>query len=109
MIAKQYKLTVSTGFASLATLLVRVACKFTSKIKLEYKGKSVDLNNSPESIMDVMSLGIENGSEFSLKAEGVDQLQALETLENCLVKKKIIKESWNLCLLSKDNIHNLYL
>ncbi|WP_263432891.1 HPr family phosphocarrier protein [Metabacillus rhizolycopersici] len=91
MIAKQYKVTMSSGFARPATLLVRVACIFTSKIYLEYKGKSVDLKNSPESIMDVMSLGIENGSEFSLTAEGVDQLQALETIENCLVKKKIIK------------------
>ncbi|WP_247747041.1 HPr family phosphocarrier protein [Alkalihalobacillus sp. BA299] len=92
MIEKQFKIIMSTGFARPATLLIKVACKFTSKIYLEYQGKSVDLKNSPKSIMDVMSLGIRPGAQFNIRADGIDEHQALQSIEKHLNKEKITKE-----------------
>ncbi|PLR80353.1 HPr family phosphocarrier protein [Bacillus canaveralius] len=92
MIEKQFEIITTTGFARPATLLVSVACMFTSKIVLEYQGKSVDLKNSPKSIMDVMSLEIRPGAEFNIRAEGIDENQALQSVEDHLSKMKLIKE-----------------
>ncbi|MFC0561475.1 HPr family phosphocarrier protein [Halalkalibacter alkalisediminis] len=47
-----------TGFARPACLLVSYASTFKAQIVLEYKGVSVNLKDSSESIMNVMSLGI---------------------------------------------------
>ncbi|SES02591.1 phosphocarrier protein [Gracilibacillus ureilyticus] len=86
MITKQYKVTTSSGFARIATLLVTDASKFTSTITLKYNEKSVELTKSPDSIMEIMSLGIDKGSEICLKAEGTDQILALKTIKNCLTQ-----------------------
>ncbi|MGM0900283.1 MAG: HPr family phosphocarrier protein [Bacillota bacterium] len=90
MIKKQYTLTISTGFARPSTLLVSMASKFASEIFLEYKCKSINLKNSSDSIMEMMSLGVDIGSKINLKAEGIDEHQALNTMETCLSKKMII-------------------
>jgi phosphocarrier protein HPr len=91
MIKKQYTMTVSSGFARPSTLLVSIACKFSSEIFLTYKGKSINLKNAPESIMEMMSLGVDPGSKINLTAEGIDEHQALNTMEKCLSKKMIIE------------------
>ncbi|PLR97736.1 phosphocarrier protein HPr [Bacillus sp. T33-2] len=81
MIQKQFKVTAETGIhARPATLLVQAASKFDSDINLEYKGKKVNL----KSIMGVMSLGIGQGSDITISAEGSDQEDALRTLEDTL-------------------------
>lgn len=84
MAEKQYKVTAETGIhARPATLLVQTASKFDSEINLEYKGKKVNL----KSIMGVMSLGIGQGADITISAEGSDADHALSSLEETLKKE----------------------
>ena len=84
MAEKQYKVTAETGIhARPATLLVQTASKFNSEIQLEYKGKKVNL----KSIMGVMSLGVGQGADITISAEGNDANDALNSLEETLKKE----------------------
>jgi phosphocarrier protein len=81
---KQFKVTAETGIhARPATLLVQTASKFDSEIHLEYKGKKVNL----KSIMGVMSLGVGQGADITISAEGSDAEDALRTLEETMKKE----------------------
>lgn len=90
MIEKQYNLISSTGFARPASIIVSISNKYLSKLVLEYEGISVELNYSPDSIMDVLSLGIRPGDQFNVRAEGIDELQALQSIEDHFSKMKLI-------------------
>jgi phosphocarrier protein HPr len=84
MAEKQFKVTAETGIhARPATLLVQTASKFDSEINLEYKGKKVNL----KSIMGVMSLGVGQGADIKISAEGNDSEEALKALEETLRKE----------------------
>lgn len=84
MAEKQFKVTAETGIhARPATLLVQTASKFDSEIHLEYKGKKVNL----KSIMGVMSLGVGQGADINISAEGSDAEEALNSLEEALKKE----------------------
>jgi phosphocarrier protein HPr len=81
MAERQFKVIAESGIhARPATLLVQKASKFDSDINLEYKGKKVNL----KSIMGVMSLGVGQGAEIKITAEGSDQAKALRSLEEAL-------------------------
>jgi phosphocarrier protein len=84
MAEKQFKVIADTGIhARPATLLVQTASKFDSEINLEYKCKKVNL----KSIMGVMSLGIGQGADIAISAEGSDNEEALRSLEELLKKE----------------------
>ncbi|WP_312472782.1 phosphocarrier protein HPr [Neobacillus sp.] len=84
MTEKQFKVIAETGIhARPATLLVQTASKFDSEINLEFKGKKVNL----KSIMGVMSLGIGQGADIKITAEGSDADHALNSLEETLKKE----------------------
>lgn len=84
MAEKQFKVISDTGIhARPATLLVQTASRFNSDINLEYKGKKVNL----KSIMGVMSLGIGQGAEIKISAEGSDADDALASLTETLSKE----------------------
>lgn len=84
MAEKQFKVIAETGIhARPATLLVQTASKFDSDINLEYKGKIVNL----KSIMGVMSLGVGQGADIKITAEGSDADEALRSLEETLKKE----------------------
>ncbi|HEY4551831.1 MAG TPA: phosphocarrier protein HPr [Bacillaceae bacterium] len=84
MIEKQYKIIEETGIhARPATLLVQAAGKFDSMIQLEYNEKKVNL----KSIMGVMSLGIGQGAEISIIVDGADEKEALQSIEETLLKE----------------------
>ena len=84
MAKKDFHIVAETGIhARPATLLVQAASKFTSDISLEYKGKSVNL----KSIMGVMSLGVGQGSDVSISAEGPDADEALKSITETLSKE----------------------
>jgi phosphocarrier protein HPr len=84
MAEKQFKVIAETGIhARPATLLVQTASKFDSEITLEYKGKKVNL----KSIMGVMSLGVGQGADIKISAEGSDAAEALRSLEETLSKE----------------------
>ena len=84
MAEKQFKVIAETGIhARPATLLVQTASRFDSEITLEYKGKKVNL----KSIMGVMSLGVGQGADIVITAEGNDANDALNSLEETLKKE----------------------
>jgi phosphocarrier protein HPr len=84
MAEKQFKVVAETGIhARPATLLVQTASRFDSEITLEYKGKTVNL----KSIMGVMSLGVGQGAEIKIAAEGNDANDALQALEDTMKKE----------------------
>lgn len=81
---KLFKVTSQSGIhARPATLLVNAASKFNSEINLAYSGKTVNL----KSIMGVMSLGIQEGSEIKITANGDDADQALAAIEETMKKE----------------------
>ncbi|MGY4104888.1 phosphocarrier protein HPr [Ignavigranum ruoffiae] len=81
---KEFNVIAETGIhARPATLLVQAASKFASDINLEYKGKSVNL----KSIMGVMSLGVGQGSDVTITAEGEDEKEAIEAISETMVKE----------------------
>ena len=59
-----------------ATVLVNTASKFNAEISLTYRDKKVNL----KSIMGVMSLGIQQGAEITISAEGDDAEAAIVAL-----------------------------
>ncbi|GEL07182.1 phosphocarrier protein HPr [Salisediminibacterium halotolerans] len=81
MAEKNYTITADTGIhARPATQLVNKAGQFESEVTLEYNGKSVNL----KSIMGVMSLGVGQGGEVTIKAEGPDAEEALGSLDEIM-------------------------
>ena len=81
---QEFNITAETGIhARPATLLVQSASKFNSDINLEYKGKSVNL----KSIMGVMSLGVGQGSDVTISAEGADEKEAMEAIVETMKKE----------------------
>lgn len=84
MLERIFKITSESGLhARPATVLVQAVSKFHSDIKLEYKGKIVNL----KSIMGVMSLGVPEGSEIIVIAEGPDEYEALKAVEEAIKKE----------------------
>ncbi|KAB7669334.1 phosphocarrier protein HPr [Bacillus sp. B1-b2] len=84
MLEKQFKVIADTGIhARPATLLVQAASKFDADIQLEYKDKKVNL----KSIMGVMSLGIGQGAEIKIIADGSDEQEAINGLQETLNKE----------------------
>ncbi|HJF19319.1 MAG TPA: phosphocarrier protein HPr [Enterococcus columbae] len=81
---KSFNVIAETGIhARPATLLVQTASKFASDINLEYKGKSVNL----KSIMGVMSLGVGQGADVTISAEGADEKDAIAAITETMVKE----------------------
>ena len=81
---KSFNVVADTGIhARPATLLVQTASKFASDINLEYKGKSVNL----KSIMGVMSLGVGQGADVVISAEGADADDAIAAISETMTKE----------------------
>lgn len=74
----KYVITDSDGIhARPAGELVKNAKTFSSEIKMNKDGKSADLKK----IFAVMSLGVKKGHEVIITADGDDEEQAIQTLE----------------------------
>lgn len=74
----KYVITDEIGIhARPAGLLVKEAKAFSSKITLEANGKSAEATK----LMAVMSLGVKNGAEVVIKAEGEDEDAAIAKME----------------------------
>ena len=61
-------------------LLVQEASKYESSVYILYKDKKVNA----KSIMGMMSLGLTNGEELSVSAEGADEKAAVEGISRFL-------------------------
>ncbi|KXS47228.1 phosphocarrier protein HPr [Halanaerobium sp.] len=82
--ASEKKVTIvnETGLhARPASQFVKKAGKFKSDIKIVFEDKEVNA----KSIMGVMSLGIGQGKEITLKADGEDEKKALDSLEDFII------------------------
>ncbi|PYZ93678.1 phosphocarrier protein HPr [Salipaludibacillus keqinensis] len=81
MAEKNFTITAETGIhARPATQLVNKAGQYESEVSLAYNGKSVNL----KSIMGVMSLGVGQGAEVTIKAEGPDAEEAIQGLDEIM-------------------------
>ncbi|ENH96906.1 phosphocarrier protein HPr [Gracilibacillus halophilus YIM-C55.5] len=76
-VEKTVTITDETGVhARPATVLVNKAGSFTAEMTLEYNSKSINL----KSIMGVMSLGIPQGAEIKITADGSDEQEAIDAV-----------------------------
>ena len=81
---REFHIIAETGIhARPATLLVQAASKFNSDINLEYNGKSVNL----KSIMGVMSLGVGQGADVTITADGDDAKEAIVAIADTMKKE----------------------
>lgn len=81
---RDFHVIAETGIhARPAILLVQAASKFNSDIQLTYKDKSVNL----KSIMGVMSLGVGQGADVTISADGDDEADAIAALEDTMKKE----------------------
>jgi len=84
MTKRKVKITNSLGLhARPAALFVQTASKFDSQIYLEKDGFRVD----GKSILEVLMLAAECGSELVIMAEGPDEDQAIERLVTLIESK----------------------
>jgi len=83
---KKFKIIDETGLhARPATVLVNTASKFGADISLTYGDKKVNL----KSIMGVMSLGVQQGAEITITADGDDAEAAIAALTETIVSQKL--------------------
>ena len=81
---RDFHIIAETGIhARPATLLVQAASKFNSDITLTYNDKSVNL----KSIMGVMSLGVGQNADVTIKAEGADEEEAIAAIAETMSKE----------------------
>ena len=73
-----YKVMDPVGIhARPAGLLVKEAMQYSCNITLEKEGKSVDAKR----IMAVMGLGVKQGQDVTVKADGADEADAIASIE----------------------------
>ena len=83
---RDFHVTAETGIhARPATILVQTASKFSSDINLVYNEKSVNL----KSIMGVMSLGVGQGADVTITAEGDDEADAMKAIEETMASENV--------------------
>ncbi|MDR2660570.1 MAG: phosphocarrier protein HPr [Lactobacillaceae bacterium] len=87
MVSKEYTIIAESGIhARPATMLVKKATEFDSKVTLKYNDKEVNL----KSIMGVMSLGAGQNAKIEIVADGSDEQEALSGLEETLKSEDLI-------------------
>lgn len=84
MESRNFHIVAETGIhARPATLLVQTASKFSADVTLAYDGKDVNL----KSIMGVMSLGVGQGADVTISANGTDEADAIAAIEETMKKE----------------------
>jgi phosphocarrier protein len=84
LIEREIQVTNKLGLhARPAAMLVQTASRFKSEIWL----KKEDIEANAKSILSVMMLAAEVGSRVTIKAEGEDEEQAIETLAKIFQEK----------------------
>lgn len=79
MIQKSMQIQLTNGLeARPVAVLVQKASMFESEIYIEAEGKKVNA----KSIMGMMSLGLNAGETVTVSANGADEADAMEALEN---------------------------
>lgn len=84
MIQKSIQIKLETGLeARPVAMLVQVASQFDSKVYINSGDKKVNA----KSIMGMMSLGLDNGEEVTVSADGNDEEAAVAEIEKFLSSK----------------------
>lgn len=85
MISKNITVNIKSGLgATPVAMLVQVASRYTSRIYIEEQGKRVNA----KSIMGMMTLGLNAGESLSVSAEGDDENDAVNAIEQFLNGEK---------------------
>ncbi|GKX30432.1 HPr-like protein Crh [Vallitalea longa] len=85
MIEKKITVKIASGLeARPVALFVQVASQFESNIYVEMQDKKVNA----KSIMGMMSLGVLEGEDITITAEGTDEEKAINELEKYLSEDK---------------------
>ena len=81
MITKSMTVELKKGTgATPVAFLVQVASQFESSIYIEYDNKRINA----KSIMGMMTVNLSEGKQFSVSAEGADEAEALDKIEEYL-------------------------
>ncbi len=81
MLKKSMKIQLKNGLeARPVAMLVQVASQYESTVYLETDRKKVNA----KSIMGMMSLGLDNGAEITVVADGKDEEEAIVHIEKFL-------------------------
>lgn len=84
MIKKKLKVQIPSGLeARPVALLVQVASQYDSSVYVEMEDKRVNA----KSIMGMMTLGLNEGEDIVISAEGADEAAAMEGIEKYLSGK----------------------
>lgn len=84
MIKKPITINISSGLeARPVAMLVQVASQFESDIYVESGNKKVNA----KSIMGMMTLGLDTGEDITVVADGTDEHEAMQQIENYLSSK----------------------
>ncbi|MBA7510053.1 HPr-like protein Crh [subsurface metagenome] len=84
MIEKNFKIKNRLGLhARPAALLAQTVAKFQSKVAIIKNGQEVD----GDSILGIMMLAAEFGSEITVIVNGKDEKEAIEKIEELFAKK----------------------
>jgi len=88
MIKKNFQINNKSGLhARPAALLAQTAAKFQSKVSIVKDGQEVD----GDSILGIMMLAAEFGSEITVTVNGKDEKEAIKKIEE-LFKRKFDEE-----------------
>jgi phosphocarrier protein HPr len=88
MTEKEFTITDEAGMhARPSSVLVKAVTPFKSEVFLEYKDKRVNL----KSIMGVMSQGIPHGASVKVIANGEDETQVIEAVDEVIKELGLAK------------------
>lgn len=84
MVKKNIKIGLTSGFeARPVAILVQIASQYDSQIYLE----SANTRVNAKSIMGMMALGMANGDDITVTANGEDEEAAIQGIEDYLQNK----------------------
>lgn len=85
MIVRPMEVKIPTGLdPSTIAMFIQIASQYESKLYVEVEEKKVNA----KSIMGMMSLGLPEGSEVTIVADGQDEAKAVEHIEKYLNNQK---------------------
>lgn len=86
MIEKEMKIQLEKGLeARPVAVLVQVASKHDCTVYIKAEGKKVNA----KSIMGMMSLGLDSGETVTVIADGQDEKEAVNSIEEYLLRGKV--------------------
>ena len=81
MISREMEIKIPSGLdPSTIALFIQIASQYDSSVYVEVKNKKVNA----KSIMGMMTLGLDNGEEVTVTANGKDESEAMDGVEKYL-------------------------